>query len=453
MQQKFVAALVESVGPDNVITDRDVMQRFLLDWTGRYRGQAVAVVTPTSIQAVAAVVAACREAGVAIIPQGGNTGLVGGSVPRPEGAQIVLSTRRMQRVDPVDSGVREVVSEAGVPLAALQQHVADAGLQLGVDLAARDTATVGGLVATNAGGPLAFRYGPVREQVNGVEGVTGEGNVISNIRSVRKENTGYALPTLLIGSEGTLGVVTRVRFKLVPRPPAELTLLFGLEDVTRALEAVEVFRHSPVELRAAELIMGSAMERILAVAGRNSPLPGAHPVYLLLDVSGDGDLVEAVARLVDQVGTEDVVAGTDTTSRRELWRNREECSVGIAELARQAGKEVHKADVAVPLAHLDDFVSTATRRLAGRDVLVFGHVGDGNLHVNVLCDIADHDHIDELILGLAVSLDGSISAEHGIGVSKREWLAVSRDESEIRLLQAVKAAFDPDEIMNPGVLL
>jgi FAD/FMN-containing dehydrogenase len=440
--EALLATLRSVVGDAHVLVDADVRAGHEVDWTGRFAGSTPAVVRPGSTGEVAAVVAACAGAGVAVVPQGGNTGLVGGSVPLA--GELVLSLRRLAALGEVDELSGQVTVGAGATLGAVQAHVAGSGWEVGVDLAARDTATVGGMVATNAGGLAFVRHGGMREQVVGVEAVLGDGSVVAHLGGLLKDNTGYDLPGLLCGSEGTLGVVTAVRLRLVPPAGARSTALVAVAGVASALNVVRDLRRAGVVLEAAELVLDDGMALVCEHLGVARPLAAA-PAYLVVEWAGPVDVL-AEADVVDAVVAED--AGR----RASLWRYREAHTEAVNALGVP-----HKLDVTLPLPELSSFVDdvrTAVAAVApGARVVQFGHVADGNLHVNVVGPPPEDEAVDETVLRLVAARGGSISAEHGIGTAKKRWLHLARSEAELAAFRSIKRALDPAGILNPNVLL
>jgi FAD/FMN-containing dehydrogenase len=431
------------VGPAHVLADADLRAGYEVDWTGRFRGSTPAVVRPADVDEVAAVLLACRRAGAAVVPQGGNTGLVGGGVPLA--GELVLSTRRLTALGPVDEVAGQAVVGAGATLAAVQAHVAACGWAVGVDLAARDSATIGGMVATNAGGLAFLRHGGMRRQVAGVEAVLADGSVVAPMRGLAKDNTGYDLAGLLCGSEGTLAVVTAVRLQLVRPPRRRATALVPVPDLAAALAIVTAADRAGLVVEAAEGFFDQGMAMVCAHLGIPRPLEPA-PAYLLLDWDGP---VEALA---DLEGVDAAVVADDDRRRADLWRYREAHTESVNALGVP-----HKLDVTLPLARLDAF-ATEVRAVVeavapGATVVLFGHVADGNLHVNVVGPAAEDDAVDGAVLGLAAAQGGSISAEHGIGTAKRRWLHLARSDAELAVYRALKAAFDPSATLNPNVLL
>ena len=446
----LLADLARVVGADHVLVDPALRAGFETDWTGRYHGAALAVVRPADTDQVAAVLRACRAARVGVVPQGGNTGLVGGGVPRD--GTVLLSLGRLAGLGPVDPLAAEVVAGAGVTLARLAGHARAAGLEPAVDFGARDSATVGGMIATNAGGIHAFRHGPMRDQVVGMEAVTAEGSILRRLDRPRKDNTGYSLPALLAGSEGTLAVITAARLRLVPVPARLAVALLALPDVAAAVRIAGELRRTLPDLRAAELILADGLDLVVRHAGAARPFPFDPPACLLVEVAGDADPLPALADSLSATGgILDAVLADDTAARDRLWQLRD----GQPDAIGREGIP-HKLDVALPAARIADFVARVQERVAavapGARTIVFGHVLDGNLHVNVLGPDPADDSVDDVVLRLVVELGGSISAEHGVGVAKVRWLALDRSPAELAAMRAIKRALDPDGILNPGVL-
>jgi FAD/FMN-containing dehydrogenase len=442
--------LAAAVGDGHVLADDDRRAPFEVDWTGRYRGRARAVVRPADAAEVAAVIAACRAHGAAIVPQGGNTGMVGASVPR--GGEVVLSLVRLTALDAVDRAAAQVHAGAGVTLAALQEHARAAGLEAGVDLGARDSATVGGLVATDAGGTHALRYGTVRARVAALQAVLADGTIVDR-PALLKDNAGYDLPALLVGSEGTLGIVTAVRWRLVPllsSRVAALVPLPSLDDAAALLAAVRP--RLAATLHAADFFLDEGLQLVLDHDGVPSPVPERAPVYVLLECAAESDPTAQLADALAAAGIDVAVVADDSAERRRLWRFRE----GHAE-AISANGIPHKLDVGVPLGRLPEFAARVVDEVArvapGAHPIVFGHLGDGNVHVNVLGPDPDDHAVDEAILRLAADCGGTISAEHGVGVAKARWLALTRSPGELQAMAAIKRALDPDGMLNPGAVL
>jgi FAD/FMN-containing dehydrogenase len=447
----FLDACRDVVGAGEVVTDPDVTATYVTDWTGRFAGATPAVVRPGSTDDVAAVVALARRHRVALVPQGGNTSLVAGAVPLA--GEVVVSLRRIDDLAPVDVSAGQVTVGAGVTLTDLAAHAEAAGLAFGVDIGARDSATVGGMVATNAGGLHVVRHGAMRAQVIGVEAVLGTGDVISRLSGLVKDNTGYDLAQMLCGSEGTLGVVTRARLRLVPPDAHVVAALVGVDSVASAVALAGDLRRRLPGVRALELLKGPSLRLVAVHLDSPPPVAPDAAAYLLVEVGAPDDPVAALAAAVDEAaGIVDAAVATGRSERAGLWRWREAHS--------EAGARwgvVHKLDVTLPAAEMAAFCRDVVERVEaarpGCRTLLFGHVGDGNVHVNVVGPPADDEEVDDVVLALVVERGGSISAEHGIGTLKRRWLARDRSPAEVAAMRAVKDALDPDGILNPGALL
>jgi FAD/FMN-containing dehydrogenase len=453
--EAFLVGVEGVVGRPHVLTGVGETAAYSTDWTRRWVGEASAVVRPGSTEEVAEVVGLARAHRVALVPQGGNTGLVGGGVPLH--GEVVVSLGRMAAIEPVDRAAGQVTVGAGATLGALQAAAAEAGWAFGVDLAARDSATVGGMVATNAGGLHVVRYGSMRAQVVGVEAVLGTGAVVRRLSGLVKDNTGYDLAQLLCGSEGTLGIVTRVRLRLVPPSGPLVVALLGLPSMAAVVALATGLRTRLPGLRALEAMTGDSLRRVagfLDVAAPTVPDAGA---YLLVEAESpalalaDG-LVRAATAVEGDIGkaVEEAAVGTTAGERERLWRLREAHPEAAAALG-----VVHKMDVTLPTAELAAFCDDVTAEIARRwpvaTTFVYGHVGDGNVHVNVVGG-PPSDEVDDLVLGEVVDRGGSISAEHGIGAAKKLWLTRDRSAGEIEAMRSVKRALDPDGILNPNVL-
>ena len=442
------------VGPSNVLTAADVVAGYVVDWTGRFTGAASAVVRPRTTEEVAGVVRWCVDAGVAIVPQGGNTGLVGGGVPRPlDDPTVVMSTRLLDACGPVDVAARAVTAEAGVTVAALQESARGVGLDYAVDLGSRGSATVGGTIATNAGGLRVVRYGNTRAQLLGIEAVLGNGTIVSHLGGLPKDNTGYDLAGLLCGSEGTLGVVTRARLRLIRPARFRATALVAFETVDAAVGAGLAWAHDVEGVEAVELVLRSGLELVVATLGLDRPFRVLPAAAILVEVGGGADPIGVLGDAVAATpGVLDAAVATDPERRRGLWRYRE----GHTEAINTLGAP-HKCDVTLPADRLAAFIDVVPDHVASRapgaQVWLFGHVGDGNIHVNITGVDPGDDTIDGTVFALVADLDGSISAEHGIGVAKRRWLGLNRSPAELAAFRAIKQALDPAGILNPGVII
>jgi FAD/FMN-containing dehydrogenase len=447
----FLDGCRDVVGGAHLLVDPEVTTGYATDWTGRFTGVTPAVVRPGSTEDVAAIVALAREHRVALVPQGGNTGLVAGGVPRA--GEVVVSLTRLTSLEPVDRLAGQVTAGAGVTLAALAAHASAAGLAFGVDIGARDSATVGGMVATNAGGLHVVRHGVMRAQLLGVEAVLGTGDVVSRLGGLVKDNTGYDLAQLLCGSEGTLGIVTAARLRLVPPPAQVVTALVGTTTVRDAVALAGDLRRDLPGVQALELMTGPSLRVVADFLATPPPVAPGAGAYLMVEVSSAGDPVPPLAAAIEAgAGVVDAAVATERADRARLWRWRGAHSEAGAPLG-----VVHKLDVTLPAAELAGFCAEVVPRVEaarpGSTLLLFGHVGDGNVHVNVVGPAADDDEIDDVVLGLVVERGGSIGAEHGIGTLKRRWLTRNRSAGEVAAMRAIKRALDPDGVLNPGALL
>ena len=452
---RLAAALAEVVGPTHVLTDADLRAPYETDWTRRFTGTARLVVRPGDTAEVAAVLHRCSEAGAAVVPQGGNTGLVGGGVPR--GGEVLLSLSRLDHLGEVDLVAEQVTVGAGATVAALQAHAEASGLVYPVDFAARDSATIGGTVATNAGGIRVLRYGSTRRQVLGIEAVTADGRIVSRMAGLVKDNAGYDLAALLAGSEGTLAVITAVRLQLVPRLGRRVAALLAVSDVGAAQRVLARVRAAAPSLEAAEVFFAAGLALVQRHAGAVAPFGVAHPAYLLVECAAHTDPTdELAAALGDADDVLEAAVATDPAGRARLWALRESHTEAINAEAIGTGGVPVKLDISVPAPAMGTFVDRVRDAVADvapdARTILFGHLGDGNLHVNVLGAEPGSHLVDDAVLRLAIELGGSISAEHGVGQAKLAWLPLHRDPTDVALMGSIKQALDPDGLLNPGVL-
>jgi len=447
----LAGALVAIVGEHHVVTDLDLLASYESDITGRYSGKAQLVVLPKDTDECSRVMAACADAHVPVVPQGGNTGLVGGAIPRS--GEIVLSTHLMSAIGDVDKASMQMTVDAGVTLEDAQEAAKRAGYELTIDHSARSAATIGGMAATDAGGSMALRYGTMRSHIVGVEAVLADGSIISRLSGLIKDNAGYRWPDVLVGSEGTLAVITRLRLSLANHQLRRVSALFGVASFTEALNLLNSLRAHTPSLRAADFFTSAGLELVCHHRKLPLPLRREHPLYVIVECAGPGDLLEELASAaVGQTLSEDVAVADDGAGQKRLWLYRD----GQNEAVRAEGVP-HKLDVSVPLGRISTFTDTLETLLAnGRPwarLVLWGHLGDGNLHVNILgLDDDDHD-IDGAVLRLVAKCGGSISGEHGIGVAKTQWLNLVRSPEEIALMRSIKAAFDPSGLLSPGRVL
>ena len=456
------------VGAAHVLTDGD-LSAWELDWRRRWRGKALAVVRPGSTDEVAAVVRACTAARVAIVPQGGNTGLVGGGVPDGSGTQVLMSLQRLNRIRSIDDANLTLVAEAGCVLQAVQQAARERGLLFPLSLAAEGSCTIGGNLATNAGGTQVLRYGNAREQCLGIEVVTASGEVWHGLSGLRKDNTGYDLRDLLIGSEGTLGIITAATLKLAPLPAATLTAFAACASLDACVALLKRARSRlGAGLTGFEVMGRFALELVARhFPTLPRPLPGA-PWTVLIEASDTEGEETARARFEALLGAaieagevDDAAIAESLAQSAALWHVRESIPLAQAE----EGVNI-KHDIALPVSAIPEFVARTdavlVERFPGVRLVNFGHLGDGNLHYNVQAPagidakhfLAEHEHaVNTLVFDALVPYGGSFSAEHGIGELKRDELAVRKDRVALSMMRSIKAALDPLNLLNPGRLL
>jgi FAD/FMN-containing dehydrogenase len=441
-------SLKSVVGSNHVITDPDVLAGHSVDHTGRYRGRASALLRPGSAEQVAEVLRICRDAGAYVTVQGGRTSLVAGTVPEHD--DVLLSTERLRALGDVDTVERRIKAGAGATLAAVQHAAIAAGLVFGVDLAARDTATVGGMASTNAGGLRTVRYGNMGEQVVGLEVALPDGSLMHRHSLVRSDNTGYDLPALFVGAEGTLGVITRLDLRLHPTPSHRVTAVCGFADLEALVDAGRMFRDVD-GIAALELIDGRAAALTDEHLGVSAPVQGGW--LLLVELAADHDQTERLADLLDdaQLCGEPAV-GVDVAAQQRLWRVRE----ALAEVLGVYGPPL-KFDVSLPLAAIGGFARDAVALILAYEPealpLLFGHIGEGNLHLNVLrCPPERERQLYEPMMDLIAQCGGNVSSEHGVGSRKRAYLPMSRERADIAAMRAIKAALDPTGYLNAAVL-
>lgn len=465
----FVAGLGAIVGEAHLVLDPAAMTPYLEDWRGRFTGRALAVVLPFDTREVAQVVAACAAARVPVVPQGGRTGLVLGSVPDASGSAVVLSLRRLNRIRAIDAANRTMTVEAGCILVDVQQAALEAGMLFPLSLASEGSCTIGGNLATNAGGTAVLRYGNTRELCLGLEVVTAQGQVWDGLRGLRKDNTGYALRELFIGAEGTLGVITAAVLKLYPQPKAALTALVALDSPQEALALLSLMQERCGAALTGYELMSDLCLRLVHTHFPELPRPFAdhYPQYALVELSSNesedhaAGLVESAVGAALEAGIAlDAVLASSVSQSIGLWKLREHISMAQA----AAGKNI-KHDISLPVSRIPDFIAQTDGALQaafpGCQVVCFGHLGDGNLHYNIAPPagighdsfLAHQELVNRIVHDSVARFHGSISAEHGIGALKREELARYKDPVELDMMRAVKAALDPLGIMNPGKIL
>jgi len=469
MTEDFLGRCRAIVGASRVLSEQVDMAPYLTDWRGRFTGRARAVLLPATVDEVAQLVRTCAEARVPIVPQGGRTGLVLGSVPDASGAAVVLSLRRMNRILDIDTTNRTITVEAGAILQQIQDAAAKSGLLFPLSLAAEGSCTIGGNLSTNAGGTAVLRYGNTRDLCLGLQVVTPSGEVWDGLRGLRKDNTGYALRELFVGAEGTLGVITAAVLKLYPQPKASTTALVAMESPERALALLSLMQDQCGSNLTAYELMSDFCLRLVSEHFPHLPRPFArsHAQYALLEVSSSESEEHAVSLLEGAIEAAlegglamDAVVATSIAQSSGLWQLREHIPLAQA----SAGKNI-KHDVSLPISQIAAFIAATDAQLAhafpGCQVVCFGHLGDGNLHYNVAPShgeshetfLGNQDAINRIVHDSVARFEGSISAEHGIGALKREDLQRYKDPVELNMMRAIKGALDPLGIMNPGKIL
>ncbi len=468
MSATLLDTLRATVGPAQVLTEGD-LSAWELDWRRRWRGRALAVVRPGSTAEVAAVVRACAAFGTAIVPQGGNTGLVGGGVPDSSGQQVLLSLQRLNRVRAIDAANLTLTAEAGCVLQAVQQAARAQGLLFPLSLAAEGSCTIGGNLATNAGGTQVLRWGNARELCLGLEVVTASGAVWQGLTGLRKDNTGYDLRNLMIGSEGTLGIITAATLKLAPLPAASTTALAACATLQDCVALLQMARSRlGAGLTGFEVMGRFALDLVARhFPALPCPLPGVAWTVLLEQSDTEGE-AQARARFEALLGSaldsghiSDAVVAQSLAQAQGLWHLRESIPLAQAE----EGVNI-KHDISLPVSCIPAYVEATDallqRQFPGVRLVNFGHLGDGNLHYNVQAPagadagrfLVEHEHaVNTLVFDALAPFGGSFSAEHGIGQLKREELAARKSPVALALMRQIKLALDPQQLLNPGRVL
>ena len=453
------------VGAAGFTSDNEDLQPHLQEWRDSWHGKTLLMVSPDSTEQVSALVRACSEAGTAIVPQGGNTGLCGGAIPDSSGKQVLLSLSRLNQIRSITAQNFSLVAEAGCILENIQSTADAAGLFFPLSLAAEGSCQIGGNLSTNAGGINVLRYGTARDQALGLEVVLADGTIWNGLRSLRKDTAGYDLKQLFIGAEGTLGIITAACLRLYPAIKNANTVLLALPSAANAVEALAILRDELADqLQAFELIPQRAIRYVLRhIPSNKFPLGLESPWYVLLETSNiemNEALESRLMALHERGLVSDIVIAKSRTEANDLWRLRH----AISEAQKMEGASL-KHDVSVPVNKVGEFLEAAEiavhRQMPGVRAVPFGHVGDGNIHFNLSqpkkwsaeAFLAEQERLAEVVYDVVDSFGGSISAEHGIGQAKREHLQHYRGETEIRLMRAVKTALDPANIMNPGKVI
>lgn len=472
-EKSYLEAFAAILGPKGIMTDASDIAPWLTDWRGHYHGAADAILSPATTQEVAACVRLAADHGLALVPQGGNTSMVGGATPPADGSALILSLRRMNRIRAIDTAANQAVCEAGVILSTLHDAAEAEGRRFPLSLGAKGSATIGGLISTNAGGTQVLRHGTMRGLVEGIEAVLPDGSIYNGLAPLKKDNRGYDLKQLLIGAEGTLGIVTAATLKLVPAITHSATAWFGLgspHDALALLRALEA-RLGPV-IEGFEVMAAEPVGYVIAhIPNTRAPLSSPAPWNALIefDLSGMGEAGQArLEAALEELMTDgtvpilDAAIAQNEAQSRDFWRIRET----IPEAERAAGFPI-AFDISVPINAMPDFMLSAaqacTARFAGTTATSYGHLGDGNVHFHVRAPVGLSDYagwlktsgedIRRYVHDLVVAAGGSISAEHGIGQSKRAELGRLSSPAQIMALRAIKTALDPKGIMNPGKLI
>ncbi len=461
-------ALARIVGQAHVLTDPALIASHLEEPRGLYRGRTLALVRPADTREVAAVVAYCNTARIPLVPQGGNTGLVGGQTPDESGREIILSLRRLNRIREIDPLADAMIVEAGVTLAEAQAAAAGADRLFPLSLASEGSCTIGGNLATNAGGVAVLAYGNARDLTTGIEVVLADGRVVEALSKLRKDNTGYDLKNLFIGAEGTLGIITAAALKLFPRPRSRSTAFVGLADPHRALALLQMARERIGQgLTSFELMPRIGLEFSLSYRPTlRDPLAGRHAWYVLVEASSqtEGGLDDAMTELLgaalEREIIDDASLAVSLDQRDAFWAIRED----LSDAQKPQGGSI-KHDVSVPVGAVPAFIDEASAAveafMPGARVVAFGHLGDGNIHFNVSQPVgADKQAfldqwsaMNEVVHAVVARHSGSISAEHGIGRLKRDLLAETKDPVALDVMRKLKSALDPHGILNPGKVL
>ncbi len=467
----FAAAAASLLGQRGFTQDPDLVDPWLTDWRGRYTGRAIGLASPASTQEVAALVKLCAAHGVPLVPQGGNSGMSGGATPDASGHALVLSLRRMNAITRVDQQAREITCQAGVILQTLHEAVAPLALRFPLTLGGKGSATIGGLIATNAGGTQVLRHGSMRAQVLGIEAVLADGSVFDALVPLKKDNRGFDLKQLLIGSEGTLGVITAATLRLLPALADRTVLWAGLNDIRDARKLlVHTEGMAGDALEGFEVMPRHSLKAVLAHNPRaRNPLAGDHAWYALIELVADAasaatlpDRAQALLESAFSAGlVEDATIAMNDTQAEEFWALRDE----IAPAERALGPAMQH-DISVPVARMADFVAETLpqveARFPGCTAVAFGHLGDGNVHYHVLApqgatrgewEASQGKEISAFVHDLVTAWQGSISAEHGIGQMKVGELARLGDPVHLGILAGVKRALDPQGLLNPGKLI
>jgi FAD/FMN-containing dehydrogenase len=468
-QQSLVEEIRSRFGDRATLTDPQAIEPWLTDWRGRWTGRAGAILQPSTTEEVAAIVKLAASLGVALVAQGGNTSMVGGATPPGDGSALILSLRRMNRIRSIDKAAMRAEVEAGVVLQTLHEAVAAQGLRFPLTLGAKGSATVGGLISTNAGGTQVLRFGPMRSLVDGIKAVLPDGTIHDGLSGLKKDNRGYSIDQLLIGAEGTLGIVTAARLKLVPATHSRAVAWLGLASPQAALDTLRALEAKTDRIEGFEILPDESLQAVLShIPGTRAPLEADHPWHVLVEATADGPdaenpaelLARLLAPLMERGPVEDAVISASEAQAEAFWRIRD----SLSEAERATFGPATQHDISVPVDAMPGFMVDAAAKVEqafpGVRASGFGHLGDGNIHFHVRAgerggpDWLQREgrEVTRLVHDLVTAAGGSISAEHGIGVMKKDELQrLSPDR--VRMLRAIKSSLDPDGIMNPGKLV
>ena len=467
-QVQMIAQAREKLGPKGVITEPAEIEPWLTDWRGRVHGAAPAILAPASTEEAAYLVWLAGQYGVPLVPQGGNTGMAAGATPPEDGSALLLSLRRMNRIRSISAENRLAVAEAGVVLATLHEAAHEVGMRFPLTLGARGSCTIGGLVSTNAGGTQVLKFGTMRSLVAGVEAVLPDGSVHDGLSGLKKDNRGYSIDQLLIGAEGTLGIITAAALRLVPAIVARSVAWAGVDSPARALELLRYLEGRTRSIEGFKLVPEDSLELVVKhIRGTRAPLAGSHPWHVLIEATTtrsaidiDGELQRLLAGALEQHVADDAVVAASEAQAEAFWKLRD----SISEAERAEGQTIAH-DISVAVADMPAFITDAAakveRAFPGVTASGFGHLGDGNIHFHVRAGShaapewyeTEGEAITRLVDDLVTEAGGSISAEHGIGQLKRGEFARLAPPGRVNALRAIKQALDPLGIMNPGKLV
>ena len=466
---RLIDEVLARLGPKSVLTDPADIEPWLTDWRGRWHGRSQAILQPASTEEAALIISLAAQHGVALVPQGGNTSMVGGATPPEDGSALILSLRRMNRIGHIDRSAMRAVVEAGVVLQNLHEAAAGEGLRFPLTLGAKGSATVGGLISTNAGGTQVLRFGPMRGLVDGLEAILPDGSVHDGLSGLKKDNRGYSLDQLLIGAEGTLGIVTAARLKLFPAIHSRAVAWLGLGGPNDALDVLRSLQAATDRIEGFEILPQESLDAVLGhVPGTRAPLADPHSWHALIEATAESPdleppadlLARLLAPLIERGLVADATVSASESQAEAFWRIRD--SLSEAERATYGPATQH--DISVPVDSMPSFMAEAAaeveRAFPGVHASGFGHLGDGNIHFHVRAgsrggaEWLDHEGVavTKLVHDLVTGAGGSISAEHGIGQMKKAELE-RLSPARVRTLRAIKAGLDPHNLMNPGKLI